>query len=82
MDVAGTSFALQFQGTDATKVGGTKVSKVSNFFVKGSTVIVATGGEYVDLYDYPKSRNQPKLEIKEPAYSSFGVTVSDAHPAK
>lgn len=78
----GHIFRFTIQGTDATKVGGTTVSKVSNFFVKGSTVIVATGGEYVDLYDYPKSRNQPKVEIKEPAYSSFGVTVSDAHPAK
>ena len=63
------------------KVGFHKIpGELENFAISGSKIVVADGGDYVQVYDYPSSKTA-LLTIKEPQYFSYGVTVSLAPTA-
>ncbi len=74
----GRIYHFAINGAHGRRAGKTLIrGALDDFFIEGSTAIVATVTHRVALYDYPKGGHATKI-IKEPGYESYSVVVSVA----
>jgi hypothetical protein len=74
----GRIFTFRIRGAHGRRVGRTHIGgALLNFFVEGSTAIVATFTDSIAFYAYPNGGPATKV-IKESGDASYGVVVSAA----
>jgi hypothetical protein len=71
----GRIYRFKIVGKMGIKAGsGAVVDSTANFFIQGSTAVIATETKYLDFYSYPRLAYIRRMS--QPGYSSYGVAVS------